>query len=478
MTKSVLSKILVYLFLEVICFLLFALLFVEDVNGDLLVVMSSSCVFLFVFHILILAWILDFKLVSMPFLYSIVMSVYMISPLVLYLESGADGLFYWRYISLDYIAKTIPYLMLSVIAFVLGAGIAIISFKARGPLIKDYKRVLSRHDKLALYIAWSVFIFSITVIIIETISGGGLMPMINGDYHVYSENRKSGEASRLFVATMTWFMPMSIITLNALDKWRLQSCGYTDIIFLLGALVFIVSGDRGTLLAVCASWLILHQLICKNISFGKLVWVCVGVMIFIPTMEIMRNFSFSEWSFSNVISTAINVSSNEKFSGSTLLAMLGPFSPSLMTFMGTLMKYDGGEAIRLGSDYIFALLSAIPFNSSMAPNNSMQIHNYLIPDRKGGPGYMAVAEFFINFHVLGVIFGHLILGYLTTRMQYSMHKLGISAIKVAFYATVFFALLLWIRNEFSGLLQVTFYWSICFLLLPVLLKRLLPWRYS
>ena len=186
-------------------------------------------------------------------------------------------------------------------------------------------------------------------------------------------------------------------------------------------------------------------------------------MVFVPLMEAMRNLSAADWSLSVMIDTVSNLStSREKFGGSTLMSFLGPFSPALMTLMGTLLRVEDGEALRFGTDYVGAMLAAIPLNSGMAPNNSGQIHDYLIPGRPGGPGFMAIAEMYVNFHVVGVAAGHMALGYVTTRMHRTLRQGRMSAHALAFSGVFFFAILIWVRNEISFVAQISFLFCVLF----------------
>ncbi|MGI3212208.1 O-antigen polysaccharide polymerase Wzy [Roseovarius tibetensis] len=438
---------------------------------------------LFAGHLVLLAMTPGINVVSMPFLYAAVLGLYMIGPYILYLSLGPLGLVYFRIIDYGYLTGCLPLIMLAIAGFTLGAFGAMAWRGPKKDMYAQRNRIISQHsarqrlEVMTAVIALSLIVFSLLIIAAETAAGRGLAPMISGNYHVYSDARKDGNQSRLFIAAMTWFLPIGSLTYNAVRKHRLRRVGSSDVLLMALLAIPLIAGDRGGLLATLAGWFIIHQSICRNIGPGKLLLAAATILVFVPLLEVMRNLSVADWSLSVMLETVSNLSSSsDKFGGSTLLSLLGPFSPALMTFMGTLMRVEGGETLRLGTDYIGTMLAAIPLNSGTAPNNSGQIHDYLIPGRKGGPGFMAIAEMYINFHVPGVAAGHVLLGYVTTRLHRTLSDTRTSAHALAFAGVLFFALLIWVRNEFTFVTQICFLWGVLFMVFPFIARSLVPWR--
>lgn len=469
-----LAKILTLLLgLELLFLCVLSFLLGPSPDISLLPTLSWVAILLFAGHLGLLALAPGIGVVSMPFLYAASMGLYMIGPYVLYLSLGPLGLIYFRYIDYGYLTGCLPLIMLAIAAFTFGA------LAWSGPK-NNRSRPAAAQQRLEVMtglIALSLIAFSLLTIAAETAAGRGLAPMLSGDYHEYSDARIDGNQSRLFVASITWFLPIGSLTYNAVRKRRLQRLGASDALFIALLAIPLIAGDRGNLIATLAGWLIIHQAICRNVSLGKLVLIAAAIMVFVPLIEVMRNLAVSDWSLSVMLETVSNLSaSNDRFAGSALLTLLGPFSPALMTFMGTLLRVEDGEALRLGTDYIRSMLAAIPLNSGIAPNNSGQIHDYLIPGRKGGPGFMAIAEMYINFHVPGVAAGHVLLGYVTMRMHRTLSNAQTSAHVLAFAGVFFFALLIWVRNELSFVVQICFLWGVLFVVFPFIARSLVPWR--
>lgn len=463
--------------LETAFFLVFSALYVGSLIEEDIIWVSIFCFFVFGVHLTLLASLPNMGVTSMPFLYASSMALYMLSPYILYLSLGNLGLIYFREIELSFLARCLPLVMIAIVAFSFGTVWGHAPDGARS--VPNHNLWARRHlEAMSSLVALGLMLFSVLIILKETASGGGLMPMLTGDYHAYSDLRKEGSQSRLFVASMTWFLPIASLTYNAIQKRRHRKLGHSDVLFALMMLFPLISGDRGGLIASFSGWLVIHQAVCRNVTAWKLFLVAGAILIFIPAMEILRNLSVSDWSFALMFETAADLSNNERFAGSTLLSFLGPFSPSMMTTMGTLMRVEGGEPLRLGTDYIGNILASVPLNSGAAPNNSGQIHDYLIPGRKGGPGFMALAEMYINLHIWGVAVGHALIGYVTSRLHQKLLNGSASAHLLGFAGVFFFTLLIWIRNEFSFVSQICFLWVVLFWFLPDGLRRIVPWHSS
>ncbi|WP_170551114.1 O-antigen polysaccharide polymerase Wzy [Ruegeria atlantica] len=468
------KTLVVFFACEVVFWSAAALLWGPDIDPVYLPVLAWICIAVFFVHLVVLALTAGVGIVSMPFLYLASLSLYLLGPYILYLELGPVGLVYFRAIDYGYLTGCLPLIMIAVAAF--SWGVLTCSRRTgfnRTKLPANRRRVEVTTTLLALCLIGLSFL----IIALDTARGAGLKPMLSGNYHDYSDARTGGSQSRLFIASMTWFLPIAALTCNAMIKSRVRRLGWSDFLFLGLMSILLVAGDRGTLLACFAGWLIIHQAICRNVTPVKLLIVACAVMVFVPLMEVMRGLAAADWSLSLMLETARNLSgTKEKFADSTLLTSLGPFSPSLMTLMGTRMRVADGETLRLGSDYLGNILAAIPFNSGAAPNNSNQIHQYLIPSRKGGPGFMAISEMYLNFHVFGIAAGHAILGRILTRMHYNIRTPNISTHAIAFSAVFFFTLMIWVRNEFSFVAQICFLWAMFFWIFPHACQHILPWK--
>ena len=128
--------------------------------------------------------------------------------------------------------------------------------------------VQQRFEVMTGLVALSLIALSLLIIGAETAAGRGLAPMLSGDYHVYSAARTEGNQSRLFIASMTWFIPIGSLTLNAISKQRLGRMGWSDLLFFALLGIPLIAGDRGNLIATFAGWMIIQQAICRNVTVG------------------------------------------------------------------------------------------------------------------------------------------------------------------------------------------------------------------
>lgn len=439
----------------------------------------AACWFALIFNgiqLIIIKKIQGVDFFSFPMLYAISLALFTLSAFLLYLINGPSGLGYLRYVNYDYLARTIPYISVAFAAFALG-----VSLGAKGRV--EMSRPDRRPTSLLLRELLLVTIFSIVLlasygwVIFETVRGAGFRILLEGNYHDFARAQGEGNMTRLFVASMTWFIPYSSIIISTILKSRLRRWNGSDLIMVVSILLLLAAGDRGNALACFAAWLAVHQASTGALDVRKFVGVAAIGVVFVPLFQVLRTIPLSSWSFGTVIETTADLQNLiSQAHGSFLQALFGPYSSTVMTFMGTLMRLDDGAEFQMGFDYLKALGATIPFHSELAPGNNDIIHEYLIPGLAGGPGFMAVGELFLNFHVAGVVFGHLVLGFGLMRLWSSASMAALSPSVLAFGAVVFFALLLWIRNEFIIVLRTTLWAGFCIFLVAPGLASLLGER--
>lgn len=447
---------------------------IDEIGRNDLLSVSAVGTLLFLINLLLLLQLPQVSFASAPFIFASVMTLYMGSTSLLFWLNGYDGLAYYRALEPGALARSTILLLVAVISFVLGVAIA-----QRKSVMPQFPQRLphGRTEKLCALFALAVIFLSLAIIGLDTLSGGGLRPMFEGGYHDYSLQRVEGRQSRWFGAAMTWFLPISALTLTTIKKFQLRRMNWSDGVLFLVLSIPLIAGDRGTFLATLAGWLCIHSAVCRNVTFLRVLAIAISVLVFVPLMQVMRTEPISNWTPSQLTQTVIALpNEDDRFRGSYVQMAIAPFSSSQMTLMGTVMRRESGEPLRFGSDYVGAILAAIPLNSQAAPKNSQQIHDFLIPGVAGGPGFMAVAEMYINFGVLGILFGHLALGVVTARMWTVFAFGGAKTYVLAGLIVVFYALLIWIRNEFSGVAQLILLWSVLFVLLPALAAPFVPWR--
>jgi hypothetical protein len=142
----------------------------------------------------------------------------------------------------------------------------------------------------------------------------------------------------------------------------------------------------------------------------------------------------------------------EGFFGGFLITTSG----SYQTLMATVKVVPQEETYHYGSDYLSSLVVAIPFRSIfLAPLDvdlrsfppSQWVLNYLAPGRTAGPGYLQVAEAYLQFGAAGVIALYALMGWGLTRLWRSVSSRAWDARTVAFSLIVMSETLVWVRNS-------------------------------
>lgn len=439
----------------------------------------TICLVTSVAHIAIIFIFSDFNITSMPMMYFIVMSLYMLSTPLLYIIVGDSAFSFWRYVDPYYIRVMMPSVSIAFAASALGVVVASLKGRSKHEGSQVRKVTSVKVDITAEYLALIFLAISVLLVAGLTLAGSGLFSLLEGGYAAYSDMRRSGEQNLFFNLVMTRILPISALTYVGMRKYRFRDFGFADLVFFSAMLIPLLAGDRGTLLSCCAAWAFLHSSLCKRLRSWHVVLGASLAFLIVPTLQVLRStggFLFDVDSAAGVVMDLSN--SSTKFQGEFWLAILGPFSPALMTFAGAIKQIDTGMDYRLGLDYIQNAAAAIPFNSRMAANNSQQIHEFLIPGRQGGPGYMAISEMYVNFGAPGIAVGHFGLGYFLSRLQksYDARISHTGGLGVSFSAIILFTFIIWIRNESSYVAQVLFYWILIFSFLSRFVARTISWK--
>lgn len=219
------KTLVVFFACEVVFWIVVALLWGPDINPAYLPILAWICIAVFIVHLVILALPPGIGIVSMPFLYLASLSLHLLGPSILYLELGPVGLVYFRAIDYGYLTGCLPLIMIAVAAF--SWGVLTWSQRTgrnRTSLPANRRRVEVTTTLLAL----GLICLSFLIIALDTVRGAGLKPMLSSNYHYYSDARTGGSQSRLFIASMTWFLPIAALACNAMIKSRVRrlGCGF------------------------------------------------------------------------------------------------------------------------------------------------------------------------------------------------------------------------------------------------------------
>jgi hypothetical protein len=153
----------------------------------------------------------------------------------------------------------------------------------------------------------------------------------------------------------------------------------------------------------------------------------------------------------------------EDFLGGFLITTSG----SYQTLMATVKVVPQEETYHYGSDYLSSLVVALPFRSvllgpldvdirSVPP--SQWVLSYLSPGRTAGPGYLQMAEAYLQFGAIGVIFLYLLMGWGLTRLWRFVSSKTWDVRTIAFSLIVMSETLIWVRNS-SALVVRAFTWG-------------------
>lgn len=255
---------------------------------------------------------------------------------------------------------------------------------------------------------------------------------VMGGYGIYDMGSNAIYFSLLFKASYFALIIQKIINisnsnllLNNLFDY-IKSIGYFNIgLYFIYISIVLLSGDRGDFITLSLLLLIGYiNVTGKKISrFFSILMIC-SAAFFITLLGVARSFNTLEnTSFTSNISKALTGESNKHQSNSIL-----PFTAELGDSIKTL--HYSVEYVPTQYDYLYsrfhfqAILGIIPFSSYISPlifNDSSE--KYTSSDRyitwliegdnwNTGHGTSMIADFYLSYGVLGVIFGMGFFGWL------------------------------------------------------------------
>ena len=211
-----------------------------------------------------------------------------------------------------------------------------------------------------------------------------------------------------------------------------QNSVFSWIVILCYLLLRLISGDRGpsiyTFLAVFFSYVIASK---KRI---KLVFVVIALLfgaVIISIVGMARN-NIESGSFKDRISIAYSnytTSENARFSDRTIINSTEELATSLRCNLIAVNEVENCSApLHYGKYQLYRLLSCIPFMPSFLAKRGLSpsefSSDYYLTDIFFGDFYISgqigttcIADFFLDFGVLGVILGMLILGLVFNRVD-------------------------------------------------------------
>ena len=449
--------------------------------GDL----RSSAAATVVFCLLVIVCVLSVQrlpLLSFPSLLLVVTFMFTCSPLLLYQFQGEQAFRDWEWVDARSTLVAMPVIALAFSSFLLGAVLT------RTPDPDREEHPIARHDHVDLdqrvlrRLGYAMYAVAALLIAASSVSGGTLSFAIEGGYHAFHGAKRAGEISQLAGVSLSRLLPWSLIILTATSTDR-RSRRVVLLLAIPALAVMLGIGDRSGPLAaaiIIACGLTLRG---ARISWGRTLGVALAVAFLMPLILNLRTVPVSQWSGNVFEQAATNrVESTNTYGEGFLGGFLITTAGSYQTLMVTVKVVPDVETYHYGSDYLSSLVVALPFRSILLePLNvdirsfppSQWVLSYLFPGRTAGPGYLQVAEAYLQFGAVGVIFLYGLLGWGLTRLWRYVSTRTWDVRTVAFSLIVMSEMLIWVRNS-SALVVRALAWG--WLLVYVVPALFRGWR--
>jgi hypothetical protein len=420
-----------------------------------------------------------FPLLSFPGIFLGTTFAFTCSALILYRIEGDDAFRYWKLVDIPSVAVAMPIVMLAFSSFVI-AALAVPPMPRHQEPAMATKGGGSPEDGVLRFLGFCLYGLAMALVVGSTIKGGALTFAFQGGYSGFTTARKAGELSQLLVGALTWFLPWSILILAATARDR-RAHRQVLVLALPALLLMFMAGDRGQSLS-----LILLLAACSRLLGFRMGWkrtLAVGALVafLVPVVANLRETPVSQWS-PEVLASSIGDqvqatrTYHEGFLGGFLISM----GQSYQTLMGTVMEVPTNEGYHFGKDYLWSVPLAVPFahpvlgafhvDLQIQPP-SQWIKAILDPAGRAGPGYLQIAEAYLQFGALGVIGLYLLLGWALTRLwRYLWFKPWDPRI-LALALIFMMEMLIWVRNTSTGVVRDLVWAWLLIYAAPALLAR-------
>jgi oligosaccharide repeat unit polymerase len=423
--------------------------------GDL----QSSALSTVVFCLLVIACVLYVQrlpVLSFPSLFLAATFMFTCSPLLLYQFQGEEAFRDWEWIDVPSTLVAMPVIALAFSSFLLGAMVT------SPPDPNGEVPATARHDHVDLdervlrRLGYVLYAVAALLIAVASVSGGALTFAIDGGYHAFHGAKRAGEISQLAAVSLSRLLPWSLLILTATSNDR-RSRRLVVLLAIPALAIMLAIGDRSGPLAatvVIACGLALRG---SRISWRRSLGIALLIAFLMPMILNLRTIPISQWSGNVLEMAATNqVEDTNAYRENFLGGFLITTSGSYQTLMATVKVVPQEESYHYGSDYLSSLVVALPFRSIVLKPLDVDIRDvppsqwvlsYLAPGRTAGPGYLQVAEAYLQFGALGVIALYVFMGWGLTRLWRFVASKTWDARTVAFSLIVMSETLIWVRNS-------------------------------
>jgi O-antigen polysaccharide polymerase Wzy len=449
---------------------------------------SSSAIATVMFCLFALAaasYVQRLSLLSFPTLFGAVTFLFTCSPLILFVLRGDEAFRSWEWVDLQSVLVAMPVVALGFSAFLFGSTLVRIP-APRTPIAGEsvaadgdaYASTLSR-------VGVAVYVAALLMILAFTVTGGALTHAIQGGYQEFHGAKRAGQVSQLAGVSLSRLLPWSLLILTAVSHDR-RSRVLVVLLSVPALAIMLAIGDRSgpiAVMVIVAAGLYLRG---ARIGWGRSLAVGLLIAFLMPTVLNLRTVPVSEWTIDVLEAAATNqVETTHTFRSTMLDGFLLSTSSSYQTLMATVKVVPEEEPHHYGSDYLASLVVALPFRSvlfrpfdvvirSFPP--SQWVLTYLHPGRNAGPGYLQLAEAYLQFGAIGVLGLYVVLGWGLTRLWRHVSANAWNTRLLALSLIVMSESLIWVRNSSAlGVRALAWGWLLVYVV-PIVLAggRRLP----
>ncbi len=424
-------------------------------------------------------------LLSFPSLFLAVTFLFTCSQLILYQLEGSDAFSNWELVDIPSILRGMPVVMLAFSSFLLGALLLPTRILApatgtAGGTAGSMAELTPRARALRK-VGFAIYAVSALLVAASSLAGGTLSFALEGGYSAYHGAKRTGAIPQVVGVLVAHLLPWSLLILTATSRDR-RSRRQVVLLAVPFILIMLAVGDRGGpigTMAVITSGL---YLVGARIGLWRTLAVVASIAFLIPTILNLRQLPISQWSGSAIANAATNQEqSTITFGDDPVSGFLSSMSSPYQTLMETVKVVPDIEGYHRGGDYLGSLVVAVPFRSIIFPFIGAEIQRrppsqwvllFLHPGRNAGPGYLQVAEAYLQFGAIGVVGLYLIFGWGLTRLWRSMTSKALDPRVLAFALIVMMETLLWVRNSSTLVVRaVAWGWILTYVIPALLMMR-------
>jgi hypothetical protein len=305
-------------------------------------------------------------------------------------------------------------------------------------------------------VGFGIYAISLVFIVGFTLSGSALTLAFEGGYSGFKGAARAGALSQLVTSSMTHLLPWSLLILTAVSRDR-RSRIVVMVLSLPALAITLAAGDRSTTIPTIVLIASGFYLLGSRINWRRSLVIAGLVAFLIPTILNLRTVPVSSWSGSVIVQAATNqMEGPSTYGEGPLGSFLVSMSSSYQTLMATVKAVPDEQPYRLGTGYMGSLVVAVPFHSLLLSrlgvdfqpfDPSQWILSLLHPGRGVGPGFLQVAEAYLEFGAIGVIGLYTILGWGLTRLWRFTSSKALDPQVLAFCLIVIMETLIWVRNS-------------------------------